>query len=96
LSVLGLKKNPEFRMSYTHSKFCLIKQYEDCVRWLAPEARGKAVSLFIFSFFVGQGIGAAAFGRIVDNFGYIYCFILVGIAIALLCVWLVKQKQYST
>ncbi|WP_292702616.1 MULTISPECIES: hypothetical protein [unclassified Nostoc] len=63
--------------------------------WLAPEAGGTAVSLFIFSFFVRQGIGAAVFGRIVDNFGYIYCFILVGIAIALLSVWLVKQKQYS-
>ncbi|MEH1887442.1 MAG: hypothetical protein V7L19_29685 [Nostoc sp.] len=24
------------------------------------------------------------------------CFIVVGIAIALPCVWLVKQKQYST
>jgi predicted MFS family arabinose efflux permease len=66
------------------------------VGWLAPEAAGRAISLFIFSFFVGQGIGAAVFGRIVDNFGYIYCFILVGIAIALFCVWLVKQKQYST
>jgi|GEM_PF-2290591 len=47
---------------------------------LAPEARGTAVSLFAFSLFIGQGIGAAVFGRIVDNFGYIYCFIVAGVA----------------
>ncbi|MHC5818415.1 MAG: MFS transporter [Nostoc sp.] len=62
---------------------------------LSPEARGTAVSLFAFNLFVGQGIGAAVFGRIVDNFGYTYCFILAGVAIALLSVWLVKQKQNS-
>ncbi|QIR39676.1 MFS transporter [Tolypothrix sp. PCC 7910] len=60
---------------------------------LAPEARGTAVSLFAFNLFIGQGIGAAAFGRIVDHFGYIPCFIITGIAIALLALWLVKQKQ---
>ncbi|MEH1823130.1 MAG: MFS transporter [Nostoc sp.] len=60
---------------------------------LAPEARGTAVSLFAFNLFVGQGIGAAVFGRIVDNFGYIYCFISAGVAIALLSVWLVLRKQ---
>ncbi|MBD2338338.1 MFS transporter [Calothrix sp. FACHB-156] len=59
---------------------------------LAPEARGTAVSLFAFNLFIGQGIGAAAFGRIVDNFGYIPCFIITGIAIALLSLWLVKRK----
>ena len=62
---------------------------------LSPEARGTAVSLFAFNLFVGQGIGAAVFGRIVDNFGYIYCFIVAGVALALLSVWLVKQKQNS-
>ncbi|MEH2294118.1 MFS transporter [Nostoc sp.] len=62
---------------------------------LSPEARGTAVSLFVFNLFVGQGIGAAVFGKIVDNFGYIYCFIVAGVAIALLSVWLVKQKQNS-
>ncbi|MFN6566603.1 MFS transporter [Dendronalium sp. ChiSLP03b] len=59
---------------------------------LAPEARGIAVSLFAFNLFIGQGIGAAVFGRIVDNFGYVPCFIVAGVAIALLSIWLVKQK----
>ena len=62
---------------------------------LSPSARSTAVLLFAFSLFVGQGIGAALFGRIVDSFGYIYCFLLVGVAIALLSVWLVKHKQNS-
>ncbi|OUL24570.1 MFS transporter [Nostoc sp. RF31YmG] len=61
---------------------------------LAPQARGTAVSLFAFSLFIGQGIGAAAFGRIVDHYGYLPCFIVTGIAIALLSLWLVKQKQH--
>lgn len=60
---------------------------------LAPQARGVAVSLFAFSFFMGQGIGAAVFGLIVDNYGYAPCFILAGVAIALLSIWLVKTKR---
>ncbi|MCC5640575.1 MFS transporter [Nostoc sp. CHAB 5844] len=63
---------------------------------LAPEARGTAVSLFAFSLFIGQGIGAAVFGRIVDNFGYVPCFIIAGIAIALLAIWLVKKADTHT
>ncbi|MBD2451901.1 MFS transporter [Nostoc sp. FACHB-152] len=60
---------------------------------LAPEARGTAVSLFAFNLFIGQGIGAAVFGRVVDNFGYIPCFIIAGVALALLGTWLVKRSQ---
>ncbi|WP_193198706.1 MFS transporter [Nostoc sp. MG11] len=60
---------------------------------LTPESRGTAVSLFVFNLFIGQGIGAAAFGRIVDNFGYVPCFIVAGVSLALLSFWLVKQKQ---
>ena len=60
---------------------------------LAPEARGTAVSLFAFNLFIGQGIGAAMFGKIVDSFGYIPCFIIAGVAIAFLAISLVKQKQ---
>jgi predicted MFS family arabinose efflux permease len=62
---------------------------------LAPQARGTAVSLFAFSLFIGQGIGAAAFGKVVDNWGYIPCFVVAGVAIALLSVWYVYQKRIS-
>lgn len=61
---------------------------------LAPEARGTAVSLFVFSLFVGQGIGAIALGAIVDSpGGYIYCFIIVSVSVALLTLWLYSQRQ---
>ncbi|MEH2092660.1 hypothetical protein [Nostoc sp.] len=35
---------------------------------LASEAQDIAVSFFALCLFVGQGIGVAVFGRIVDNF----------------------------
>lgn len=60
---------------------------------LAPQARGTAVSLFAFNLFIGQGIGAAAFGRVVDTLGYVPCFVVAGVAIALLSIWYIYQKQ---
>ncbi|MBD2303077.1 MFS transporter [Nostoc sp. FACHB-190] len=60
---------------------------------LAPEARGTAVSLFAFNLFIGQGIGAAVFGRVVDNFGYVPCFIIAGIVLALLATWLFTKGK---
>jgi len=60
---------------------------------LAPEARGTSVSLFAFSLFLGQGIGAAVFGRVVDNFSYVPCFIIAGVVLALLATWLVKKQK---
>ena len=54
---------------------------------LAPESRGTAVSLFAFSLFLGQGIGAAVLGRIVDNAGYFACFMISGLAVVLLAFW---------
>lgn len=63
---------------------------------LAPGARGTAVSLFAFSLFVGQGIGAAALGAVVDGPGYVVCFIISGVAMALLGMWLVfNTRRYS-
>lgn len=61
---------------------------------LAPEARGTAVSLFVFSLFVGQGIGAIALGAIVDSAGgYINCFIIVSVSVALLTLWIFSQRD---
>lgn len=51
---------------------------------LAPTARGTAVSLFAFCLFVGQALGAAALGRVVDALGYAPTFLLSGVAVALL------------
>lgn len=58
-----------------------------------PEARGTAVALFAFGLFIGQGIGAAALGLIVDGPGYAPAFAISGIAILLLAFWLVNQMR---
>ncbi|HEY9639088.1 MAG TPA: MFS transporter, partial [Coleofasciculaceae cyanobacterium] len=60
---------------------------------LSPESRGTAVSLFAFSLFMGQGIGVAVLGRVVDTAGYVPCFVVAGVAIAVLAVWLVTQLR---
>lgn len=55
---------------------------------LAPRARGTAVSLFAFSLFLGQGLGTAFLGTIVDSAGYGATFVLAGLATLALAVWL--------
>lgn len=56
---------------------------------LAPAARGTAVALFAFSLFVGQGLGAAVLGAMVDRAGYEPMLGLTGVALAALGGWLV-------
>lgn len=60
---------------------------------LAPTARGAAVSLFAFSLFLGQGLGAALLGALIDNAGYTAALALVGIATGLLALGLVALPQ---
>jgi predicted MFS family arabinose efflux permease len=55
---------------------------------LAPHARGTAIALFAFALFLGQGIGAAMLGTLVDNRGYGATFILAGSATGLLALTL--------
>ncbi len=37
---------------------------------LSSEARGTAVSLWVFMLFLGQGVGVVLFGAVIDRFGY--------------------------
>ncbi len=60
---------------------------------MAPGARGTAVSLFAFSLFLGQGIGTAALGLVVDGPGYISAFLIAGTGIGLLAGWFVTSGQ---
>lgn len=53
---------------------------------LSPAARGTAVSLFAFSLFLGQGIGAALLGLLVNRHAYNVLFSLSGAVIAVLAV----------
>ena len=58
---------------------------------LAPAARGTAVALFAFSISLGQGVGAAAMGRLATSAGFTPLFVCAGCAVALLTLGLVLR-----
>ena len=45
---------------------------------LAPQARGTAISLFAFFFFLGQATGPQLLGRILKTYGYPAAFVVAG------------------
>jgi predicted MFS family arabinose efflux permease len=55
---------------------------------LVPQARSTAVSIFIFMLFLGQGLGALAFGAAVATWGYRLAFLGSSFAMLSLGVWL--------
>ena len=62
---------------------------------LSPGARGTAVSLFAFSLFLGQGVGAVVLGSVVGSqeTGYMPAFIISGVTMSLLGIWIVRQAR---
>jgi predicted MFS family arabinose efflux permease len=48
---------------------------------IAPEARGAAISLFAFCFFLGQSLGPIVLGRILELRGYSAAFVTAGIGL---------------
>jgi len=63
---------------------------------LAPDARGTAVSLFAFSLMVGQGVGVAVLGRVIDRFGYSAAFMTTAVAVALIGFWFQGKLKAPT
>lgn len=55
---------------------------------LAPDARGTAVALFVFTLFSGQGLGVLVLGHAIDRVGYTLPFEAIGVALGLLGLWL--------
>lgn len=53
---------------------------------MAPEARGAAISLFAFAFFMGQSAGPLALGRILEKHGYPAAFVTAGIGLVVLAI----------
>jgi predicted MFS family arabinose efflux permease len=51
---------------------------------LAPDARGSAIALFAFSFFIGQGFGPLGFGALYYALGTAAALTLFAIALLLL------------
>jgi len=60
---------------------------------LAPEARGTAVSLFAFFFFMGQATGPQLLGSIVKSSGYQAAFITAGIG--LFSVAVISRQMFA-
>ena len=60
---------------------------------LAPEARGTAVSLFAFFFFMGQATGPQLLGSVLKSHGYGAAFITAGIG--LLATALVARTLFA-
>ena len=54
---------------------------------LAASARGTAVSLFAFFFYLGQSIGAQAGGAIVKRYGFPTDFIVAAVGLLLMAAW---------
>ncbi|MGR8919852.1 MAG: MFS transporter [Gammaproteobacteria bacterium] len=54
---------------------------------LSPEARGTAVSLWVFMLFIGQGLGVWLFGRVIDVAGYGSAFLISGLGVITLGLW---------
>lgn len=54
---------------------------------LSAEARGTAVSLWVFMLFLGQGIGVVIFGAMIDSAGYAVTFAFAGVSVVLLGIW---------
>jgi predicted MFS family arabinose efflux permease len=55
---------------------------------LVPEARSTAVSIFVFMLFLGQAVGALAFGASIATWGYVVSFRGAAVAMAWLGFWL--------
>jgi predicted MFS family arabinose efflux permease len=53
---------------------------------MAPEARGLAISLFAFCYFLGQAAGVAVCGWGVDAFGYNVVFVVAGVMLLIVAI----------
>jgi predicted MFS family arabinose efflux permease len=60
---------------------------------VAPHARGSAVALHAFSFFVGQSIGPAAFGVALHAAGVSVTMIGAGVALLVLAALLGRSQR---
>ena len=54
---------------------------------MAPQTRGTAIAVFAFSLFMGQASGVAAYGLLINAFGYQWSFMLAGVGLLVLGLW---------
>jgi predicted MFS family arabinose efflux permease len=67
--------------------YMLHNTFQTLATELAPEARGVAVSLFVFTIFLGTATGVAILGRIVATAGYTAMFLVSAAGLAALGLW---------
>jgi MFS transporter, YNFM family, putative membrane transport protein len=60
---------------------------------LSSDARGTAVSLWVFMLFLGQGVGVTFFGYVIDGPGYDSAFIGAGVGVAVLGLWSARRVR---
>lgn len=60
---------------------------------MAPEARGSAVSLFTFVFFISQAAGVTALGLAVDRVGYGWVFAAAGAGLFGLLLFFAQKSK---
>lgn len=60
---------------------------------MAPEARGSAVSLFTFVFFISQAVGVTALGLAVDRVGYEWVFAAAGAGLCILLLFFAQNSK---
>lgn len=53
---------------------------------IAPEARGAAISLFAFFFFLGQSLGPIVLGHILESRGYPAAFVTAGVGLLMVAL----------
>jgi predicted MFS family arabinose efflux permease len=58
---------------------------------MTPQARGSAVSLFTFVFFISQAAGVTVLGAAIDRVGYGWVFAASGIGLCALLLWLARK-----
>ena len=68
--------------------FCIQGILQVRATEIAPEARGTALSGFVFTLFLGQGAGVYAMSYIVDGPGYAPAFMTAAVAVALFTAWI--------
>lgn len=60
---------------------------------LSAEARGTAMSLWVFMLFAGQGLGVTVFGAVIDGPGYGTALVTAGVGVMLLGLWFSRRLR---
>jgi predicted MFS family arabinose efflux permease len=73
--------------------YMLHNTFQTLATELAPESRGVAVSLFVFTIFLGTALGVAILGRLVAHGGYAALFVVAGAGIGALGLWFQSRVE---